>query len=104
MINNNDMNCYVYILNCDNKSFYTGLTNNVERRLKEHNRSKKGYTAKFRKKEVIFLYKLDSRKSARRLEIYIKSVGAKSFMLKYEKSLKLDKRTIKYYKQKLLTT
>ncbi|MBK6963691.1 MAG: GIY-YIG nuclease family protein [Bacteroidales bacterium] len=28
---------YVYIVNCSDNSFYTGVTNDVERRLKEHN-------------------------------------------------------------------
>ncbi|MDQ7949408.1 MAG: GIY-YIG nuclease family protein [Pedobacter sp.] len=29
-------NYYVYILRCSDESYYTGLTNNLERRLKEH--------------------------------------------------------------------
>lgn len=28
---------YVYILRCSDGSYYTGVTNNIERRLKEHN-------------------------------------------------------------------
>ena len=28
---------YVYILKCSDGSYYTGVTNNIERRLKEHN-------------------------------------------------------------------
>ena len=31
---------YVYIVECSDQSFYTGVTNNVERRLYEHNTSK----------------------------------------------------------------
>jgi putative endonuclease len=31
---------YVYIVECSDQSFYTGVTNNVERRLCEHNTSK----------------------------------------------------------------
>jgi len=31
---------YVYILECRHKSFYTGVTNNVERRLAWHSESK----------------------------------------------------------------
>ena len=31
---------YVYILQCADESFYTGMTNDVERRLFEHNTSK----------------------------------------------------------------
>ncbi len=95
--------CYVYVLRLDKKSFYTGLTNNMERRIKEHRTKKSGYTAKFKEKEIVFLFKLDNRKEARRVEIYIKSVGAKKFLLKYEKSLVLDERTKLYIKSNLLT-
>ena len=28
---------YVYILKCSDDSFYTGITNNIERRINEHN-------------------------------------------------------------------
>ena len=28
---------YVYILKCSDNSYYTGFTNNIERRLNEHN-------------------------------------------------------------------
>ncbi len=98
------MSCYVYVLRCDKKSFYTGLTNNIERRIKEHRAGKKGYTAKFNKKEIVFLFELDNRKEARKVEIYIKRVGAKRFLVKNEKSLKSDTRTILYNKSKLLTT
>lgn len=38
---------YVYILKCSDGSFYTGITNNLERRFSEHNSgiNKKSYTA-----------------------------------------------------------
>ena len=32
----------VYILECADKSLYVGCTNNLERRLEQHNNSKKG--------------------------------------------------------------
>ncbi|WP_415830627.1 GIY-YIG nuclease family protein, partial [Gillisia limnaea] len=28
---------YVYILECSDKLFYTGITNNISRRIEEHN-------------------------------------------------------------------
>jgi putative endonuclease len=31
---------YVYILVCEDKSYYTGITNNLEKRLKTHNEGK----------------------------------------------------------------
>ena len=36
---------WVYILECRNKTYYTGYTNDLEKRIKEHNSSKRG--AKF---------------------------------------------------------
>jgi putative endonuclease len=38
---------YVYILECSDKSFYTGLTNNPEKRLEQHNLAinRRSYTA-----------------------------------------------------------
>ncbi len=37
---------WVYILECSDKSYYTGVTNNLERRLFEHNSGiQKGYTS-----------------------------------------------------------
>ncbi|WP_309608506.1 GIY-YIG nuclease family protein [Flavobacterium sp.] len=37
---------FVYILKCNDESYYTGFTNDLERRLEEHNQSlnKKAYT------------------------------------------------------------
>lgn len=32
--------CYVYILECNDKTLYTGWTTNLERRLKVHNEGK----------------------------------------------------------------
>lgn len=33
---------YVYILECSDKTFYIGSTNNLEKRLREHNSAKVG--------------------------------------------------------------
>lgn len=43
---------YVYILQCSDNSYYTGVTNDVERRVIEHNLGddKRAYT--FRKRQV----------------------------------------------------
>ncbi len=41
---------YVYILKCSDNSFYTGITNNIERRIVEHNSgSKKGTYTYYRR-------------------------------------------------------
>ena len=33
---------YTYILECKDGTYYTGWTNNLEKRLKDHNKRKKG--------------------------------------------------------------
>ncbi|WP_462252608.1 GIY-YIG nuclease family protein [Ferruginibacter sp.] len=33
-------NYFVYIVECSDKSYYTGVTNNIERRIWEHNNEK----------------------------------------------------------------
>ena len=47
---------YVYILKCNDKSYYTGITNNLERRLKQHNlgTDKTSYTYPRRPVEVVY--------------------------------------------------
>lgn len=39
---NFSMNYFVYILECADKTLYVGCTNNLEKRLKEHNKSNGG--------------------------------------------------------------
>ncbi len=36
------MSFYIYILQCSDSTYYVGCTNNLEKRLLEHNVSKKG--------------------------------------------------------------
>jgi putative endonuclease len=47
---------YVYILLCSDKTFYTGITNNLERRLAEHQKGikKDSYTHSRRPVELVF--------------------------------------------------
>lgn len=47
---------YVYILLCSDNSYYTGITNNIDKRLVEHNNSldKKSYTFSRRPVKVVY--------------------------------------------------
>lgn len=47
---------YVYILKCSDSSYYTGFTNNIERRLNEHNYglNKDCYTFNKRPLQLVF--------------------------------------------------
>ena len=47
---------YVYILECSDQSFYTGITNDIDRRLAEHTEGKiRGYTSNKRPVELVWL-------------------------------------------------
>ncbi len=50
------MNYYVYILKCADSKYYTGITNNIERRLEEHKQgiNKNCYTYARRPLELVY--------------------------------------------------
>jgi putative endonuclease len=49
-------NYYVYILLCSDGSYYTGITNSIDKRIKEHNNSldKKSYTYNRRPVKIVY--------------------------------------------------
>ena len=49
-------NYYVYILLCKDNSYYTGITNNIEKRILEHNHStnKTSYTYSRRPVRIVY--------------------------------------------------
>jgi len=68
------MSYFTYILECADKSFYVGCTNNLDKRLKEHNESKWGaHYTKLRRPAVLrYFEKFATLKEARRRETEIK--------------------------------
>ena len=67
-------NYYVYILKCNDGSYYTGVTNNIEKRLAEHNsdNSVTSYTFKRRPVELVYCQEFNDIKQAIELEKQIK--------------------------------
>ena len=65
---------FIYILECADKSLYVGCTNNLEKRLKQHNDSKWGahYTKIRRPVFLIYSENFSTLKEARRREAEIK--------------------------------
>ena len=64
---------YVYVIrSLKNGRFYIGCTNNIERRLQEHNKGKSKYTRLTRPFELIYREELDSLINARRREKLLK--------------------------------
>ena len=70
---------YVYILECKDSTLYVGSTNNLEKRLKEHNTSKNGahYTKIRRPVRLVYSEKISSFRVARRREAEIKRLERK---------------------------
>ena len=68
------MKYYVYILKSKstNKT-YVGYTNNLKRRLTEHNSGKSIYTSRFMPWEIIYEEEFDDELEARKKEKYYKS-------------------------------
>jgi putative endonuclease len=68
------MKYFVYILKSKNHNkTYVGYTNNLERRLKEHNSGKSIFTSKFVPWEIIYKEEFDQEIEARKKEKYYKS-------------------------------
>ena len=65
---------YLYILECADKSLYTGITNNLEKRLEKHN---KGLASKYTRARLpvkfLYIYKLKDKSQALKYEILVKS-------------------------------
>ena len=68
---------FVYILECNDHTFYTGITTNLDRRLKEHNSSKLGakYTKVRRPVKLIYSQKFNNRSEALIEEARIKKLS-----------------------------
>lgn len=70
---------FVYILKCNDGSYYTGVTNNVERRFAEHQsgENKKAYTYARRPVKLVFITDFSSIDFAIEKEKQIKSWSKK---------------------------
>ena len=67
---------YVYILECSDKTFYCGYTNDLEKRLNDHNFSKKGakYTKSRRPVKLIYKEEFKTINEALKREAAIKKL------------------------------
>jgi len=68
---------YVYILKCSDGSLYTGITVDLDRRLNEHNNSKKGakYTRARRPVQMMYSERCENRSLASKREAAIKKLS-----------------------------
>ncbi|WP_299871722.1 GIY-YIG nuclease family protein [uncultured Cocleimonas sp.] len=67
---------FVYMLRCSDNSLYTGVTTDVERRLKEHNEEKAGakYTRVRRPVSLVYEEAAESRSAACQREYQLKQL------------------------------
>ncbi len=68
----------VYILRCADDSLYTGITNNIEKRLQQHNGEQKNgakYTRSRQPVTLVYSESTDSRSAASKRESAIKSLS-----------------------------
>lgn len=68
---------YLYILKCADSTLYTGITTDLERRVKEHNSSKLGakYTAARRPVKLVYFQEFIDRAEASKQEYVIKRLS-----------------------------
>ena len=71
----------IYLLECGDKSLYCGITNNLDRRLKQHNGEINGgakYTQSRKPLKIVYQENAISRAEALKREITIKRMSKKS--------------------------
>lgn len=67
---------YTYILKCNDNTLYTGWTNNLEKRLKDHNEGNGAkYTKPRRPVELIYYEEFETKEEAMKREYAIKQLS-----------------------------
>lgn len=73
---------FVYVLKLSAGKHYTGITNNLVKRLQQHYKHQSNYTSHFQVISLINLEVRESYQSARKLEVKIKQTGAIKYINK----------------------
>lgn len=85
------MSSFVYILKCGDDSFYTGYTNDLDNRLKAHNKGiASKYTAARLPLVMVFSEKCKDKSDALKKEYFIKTLSRKDKIKLIEKKLSLQ--------------
>ena len=81
------MHYFLYMLRCSDNTLYTGITTDINRRLKEHNSSNKGakYTRARRPVELVHKEKLEDKSSALKREYEVKKMSREQKLLLIKK-------------------
>ena len=77
---------YVYVIKSQLRNYiYVGMTNNFQRRIKQHNNGENSTTKAYRPFELIFVEEYNTRVEAREREKYLKSGIGKEFIKSFMK-------------------
>jgi putative endonuclease len=71
-------------------SFYTGYTNNLERRLEEHNDGKSRYTSKKIPWKIVYFEEFGEKSDAIKREFFLKKQKSREFYLRLIDNLNKD--------------
>ncbi len=94
MADSNDF--FVYILLCENNAFYTGITNDLEKRIKTHIKGRGAYYTKVHTPtKLLMAWRVPSKSVAMSIEYFIKSKTKKIKLDFIEKKLILKNEYIK---------
>ena len=78
------MSWNVYVLrSLSSNLYYVGMTENIERRLSEHNSGKSKFTSGHVPWELVYVEAAESALDARSREKYLKSAAGKRFLAKH---------------------
>jgi putative endonuclease len=72
----------VYVLKDELGKLYKGVTNNIERRLREHRLGKTITTSRMEKLELAYSEEFDNFEEARKRELYFKSAAGRRYLKK----------------------
>lgn len=70
----------VYVLKDSFNKFYKGMTNNLSRRLKEHNSGQTITTSKMKNLNLVYKEEYDNFEDVRKRELYFKSAAGRRFL------------------------
>ncbi len=74
---------WVYVIRSREGKYYTGITNDIARRLKEHRSGASRSTRNYREIELVWTKTFKDRQAARTMEIVIKKKGAGRWLKVY---------------------
>jgi putative endonuclease len=81
----------VYVLSSAQRNYlYVGLSNNIDRRVEEHQKGKERTTRAYRPFELVYTEKFLTRQEARDKEKYLKSGSGKEWLKAYLSSVDRD--------------